>query len=110
MQLTIVSVLSAGVDRIIGGKRKHWSEKTDSSISLTYQHIPETGRTVRRLGEIPTNNDVRTSTNAQLTEEVTVKKLSFKFNFKLGWAMVLSVFIGAGRAQFNCAQSNAPSE
>ena len=43
--------------------KKHWSEKTDSSISLTYQQIQKTERTVRQLGEIPTDNKKTTDLN-----------------------------------------------
>ena len=90
-------------------KRKHWSEKTDSSISLRYQQIQKTERTVRLLGEIPTNNKHRTLTNAQQTKEVTMKKTNFKLNFVASWAVALSVFVGAGGAQFICARSSASS-
>jgi hypothetical protein len=83
--------------------REHWSEKTDSSISLTYEH--QTERTVRLLGEIPTNNKYRTATNALQAKEVTMKTL-FKLSFAAGWAVALSVFVGAGGAQFICARSN----
>lgn len=79
-------------------KRKHWSEKTDSSISLTYQQIQKTERTVRLLGEIPTNNTHRPVTNAQQTKEVTMKKTNFKLSFVASWAVALSVFVGAGGA------------
>lgn len=89
-------------------KRKYWSEKTDSSISLTYQQIQKTERTVRLLGEIPTNNKHHTVTNAQQTKEVTMKKTNFKLNFMASWAVALSVFVGAG-AQYICARSNASS-
>ncbi|WP_249930471.1 hypothetical protein [Escherichia coli] len=39
------------------------SEKTDSSISLTYQQIQKTERTVRQLGEIPSDNKKTTDLN-----------------------------------------------
>jgi hypothetical protein len=71
--------------------RKHWSEKTDSSISLTYQQMQQTERTViRQLGEIPTNNRNRTVTNAQQTKEVAMKTSTFKFKFVASWAVALS--------------------
>lgn len=91
-------------------RRKHWSEKTDSSISLTYQQMQQTERTViRQLGEIPTNNRNRTVTNAQQTKEVAMKSSNFKFKFVASWAVALSVFVGAGGAQYICARSNASS-
>jgi hypothetical protein len=91
-------------------KKKHWSEKTDSSISLTYQQMQQTERTViRQLGEIPTNNRNRTVTNAQQTKEVAMKTSTFKFKFVASWAVALSVFVGAGGAQYICARSNASS-
>jgi hypothetical protein len=90
-------------------KRKHWSEQTDSSISLTYQQIQKTERTVRLLGEIPTNNKHRTATNAQQTKELTMKKINFKLSFAASLAVALSVFVGAGGAQDICARSNASS-
>jgi hypothetical protein len=90
-------------------EREHWSEKTDSSISLTYQQIQKTERTVRLLGEIPTNNKHRTLTYAQQTNEVIMRKANFKLNFMASWAVALSVFVGAGGAQFNCARSNTSS-
>lgn len=90
-------------------ERKHWSEKTDSSISLIYQQIQKTERTVRLLGEIPTNNEHRTVTNAQQTKEVTMKKTNFKLSFVASWVVALSIFVGAGGAQFICARSNASS-
>lgn len=91
-------------------KRKHWSEKTDSSISLRYQQMQQTERTViRQLGEIPTNNRNRTVTNAQQTKEVAMKTSNFKFKFVASWAVALSVFVGAGGAQYICARSNVSS-
>lgn len=91
-------------------RRKYWSEKTDSSISLTYQQMQQTERTViRQLGEIPTNNRNRNVTNAHQTKEVTMKTSTFKFKFVASWAVALSVFVGAGGAQYICARSNASS-
>jgi hypothetical protein len=37
-----------------------------------------------------------------------MKKSNFKFNFMASWAVALSVFVGAGGAQYICARSNAP--
>lgn len=37
-----------------------------------------------------------------------MKKSNFKFNFMVSWAVALSVFVGAGGAQYICARSNAP--
>ena len=88
-------------------KRKHRSEKTDSSISLTYQQIHNTEKTVRQLGEIPTNNKHRTVSKALQTKEVTMKKTNLKLNFVACWAVALSVFVGAGGAQYICARSDA---
>jgi len=84
--------------------RVHWSEKTDSSISLEYQNIHTTERTVRMLGENPTNNIYRNTLIVLQAKEVIMKK--FKFNFMASWALALSIFVGAGGAQDICARSN----
>lgn len=88
------------------GTREHWSEKTDSQLSLSYQQIQQTERTVRLVGEIPPNSDSHIKAALQ-TKEVNMKKATFKFNFVVGWAVALSVFVGAGGAQLCCARSNA---
>lgn len=87
--------------------RKYWSEKTDSQLSLFYQHIQKTERTVRLEGENPPNNDSHISTALQ-TKEVSMKKTNFTFSFVAGWVVALSVFVGAGGAQVTCARSNVP--
>ncbi len=58
------------------------------------------------MGEIPPNNDSHINAALQ-TKEVNMKKTTFKFNFVVGWAVALSVFVGAGGAQLCCARSNA---
>lgn len=87
-------------------QREYWSEKTDSSISLTYLELHETEKTVRLLGEIPTNNKYQAVPVALQTKEVIMKKINFKLNFMASWALALSVFVGAGGAQQYCARSN----
>lgn len=89
--------------------KEHWSEKTDSSISLTYQQIQKTERTVRQLGEIPSDNKKQPTLIAQKIKETSMKKLTFNLNFVVSWAVVLSVFVGAGGAQYICARSNVSS-
>ncbi len=85
--------------------REYWSEKTDSQLSLFYQQMQQTEKTVRLAGEIPPNNDNHINAALQ-TKEVSMKKTTFKFSFAIGWAVALSVFVGAGGAQFYCARSN----
>ena len=91
--------------------RKHWSEKTEGSISLTYQqhqHVQTTEKPVRKLGEIPTNNKHRTvPADLHTTERKTMKTTDFKFQLAARWAVALSVFVGAGGAQTTWARSNA---
>ncbi|EGZ2575893.1 hypothetical protein B6301_005992, partial [Escherichia coli] len=70
------------------------SEKTDSSISLTYQQIQKTERTVRQLGEIPSDNKKQPTLIAQKIKETSMKKSTFNLNFVVSWAVVLSVFVG----------------
>lgn len=36
-----------------------------------------------------------------------MKKSSFKLRFVASWVVALSVFVGAGGAQYICARSNA---
>lgn len=64
-----------------------------------------TEKTVRMLGGIPTNNEYHNVPIAFQTKEVTMKKASLKF--VVNWAVVLSVFVGAGGVQYICARSNA---
>ena len=59
------------------------------------------------VGEIPPNNDNHINAALQ-TKEVSMKKTTFKFSFAIGWAVALSVFVGAGGAQLCCARSNVP--
>lgn len=59
------------------------------------------------LGEIPTNNDKHNAIIEQRTKEVTMKKFNFRFSFVASWALALSIFVGAGGAQDDCARSNA---
>jgi hypothetical protein len=57
------------------------------------------------LGGIPTNNEHHNLPILLQTKEVTMKKSSLKL--VASWAVVLSVFVGAGGAQHICARSNA---
>jgi len=57
------------------------------------------------LGGIPTNNEHHNVPIALQTKEVTMKRFNFKF--VASWVVVLSVFVGAGGAQYSCARSNA---
>jgi len=38
-----------------------------------------------------------------------MRETNFKFSFVASWAVALSVFVGAGGAQYICARSNASS-
>jgi hypothetical protein len=35
-----------------------------------------------------------------------MKETNFRINFAASWVVALSVFVGAGGAQYNCARSN----
>ncbi|MDR4114985.1 hypothetical protein RE645_024505, partial [Escherichia coli] len=45
----------------------------------------------------------------QKIKETSMKKSTFNLNFVASWAVVLSVFVGAGGAQCICARSNVSS-
>jgi len=57
------------------------------------------------LGGIPTNNEPHNVPIALQTKEVSMKRFNLKF--LASWVVVLSVFVGAGGAQYICARSNA---
>jgi len=57
-----------------------------------------TEKTVRMLGGIPTNNKHRKVPIALQTKEVTMNKFNLKF--VASWVVALSVFVGAGGAQY----------
>lgn len=62
---------------------------------------------------IPVTNRKHSSEKTSLTyqqiKKVTMKKTNFKLNFVANLVVALSVFVGAGGAQYICARSNASS-
>ncbi|ECU8384060.1 hypothetical protein B0B83_24435 [Salmonella enterica] len=61
------------------------------------------------MGEIPANNKKQPTLIVQKIKETSMKKSTFNLNFVASWAVVLSVFVGAGGAQCICARSNVSS-